>query len=216
MSWLLSTSRVNSVARLAVLRRSAAPALGPAHDRTAGVADQTGAVLADGRSWLAMDGLPVPSITAVPANLLQISTAREPADAHSHPPKLGHSFRQTAARPGSSTALRHFENIEQQLRCNALDAIVADFTTQPFQRRPPGIARLGRGMFGLSLCFSESFHERCHLFLPVLCHWFHRVPAPPGAVLCAANLACALRPSARHHIRPGGQIRRSWVAPWEG
>jgi hypothetical protein len=42
--------------------------------------------------------------------------------------------------------LRNLEDIEQQLRRNALDAIVADFTVQPFQRQAPGIGVL-RGDF---------------------------------------------------------------------
>ena len=73
-----------------------------------------------------------PSITAITPNLLQISTPREPTHPNSRPPEFCHKLRKTATRPGSATALRHFENIEQQLRGNSLDAIVADFTAQPF------------------------------------------------------------------------------------
>ena len=99
----------------------------------------------------------LPSITAITPNLLQISTAREPADPYSCPAELGHQLRQAPTRAGSSAALRNFKDIEQQLRSNALDAIVADFTAHALQREPPRIDNLCRGKF--SLCFSEFFHK---------------------------------------------------------
>ena len=43
-------------------------------------------------------------------------------------PSSAISFAKTAARAGSSTALRDLKDVEQQLRGNALDAIVADFS----------------------------------------------------------------------------------------
>jgi hypothetical protein len=48
------------------------------------------------------------------------------------------------------------KDVEQQLRRNSLDAIVADFTVQPFQRRAPGIGISG-GRFGC--CLVQFFHK---------------------------------------------------------
>ena len=64
----------------------------------------------------------------ITANFLQVAPSSEPPDPHSHPPELGHQLRKTAARAGSSIALRDLKDIQQQLRGNALDAIVADFS----------------------------------------------------------------------------------------
>ena len=64
----------------------------------------------------------------ITANLLQVAPPSEPPDPHSHPPELSHKLRKTAARAGSSIALRDLKDIQQQLRGNALDAIVADFS----------------------------------------------------------------------------------------
>jgi hypothetical protein len=101
----------------------------------------------------------LPSITAVTPDLLQITAACEPPDPHSHPPEFGHKLRKTATRPGSATALRHFEDIEQQLRGNSLDAVVADFTVHPFQRRPPRVG-VSSGAVGSRL--SKLFQNRQH------------------------------------------------------
>jgi hypothetical protein len=108
-------------------------------------------------------------IAAVPAHLLQITAAREPPDPHSHPPEFGHKLRKTATRPGSATALRHFEDIEQQLRGNSLDAVVADFTVHPFQRQPPGVG-VSSGALGSRL--SKLFQKRQH-------HLILRLRLPP-------------------------------------
>jgi hypothetical protein len=89
-------------------------------------------------------------IAAVPAHLLQIAAACESSDSHSRPPELGHELCQTTACPGSSALLRDLKEVEQQLRGNALDAIVADFTAYPFQPQPPGIGTTC-SQFGLRL-----------------------------------------------------------------
>jgi hypothetical protein len=52
--------------------------------------------------------------------------------------------------------LGNLKDIEQQLRSNALDAIVADFTVQPFQRQAPGFGVSG-GQFGC--CLVQFFHK---------------------------------------------------------
>jgi len=107
--------------------------------------------------------------TYITPNLLQIAPPSEPADAHSRPAELGHKLRQTPARPGSSTALRHFEDIEQQLRGNALNAIVANFTVHAFQRQPPGVG-VSSGALGSRL--SKLFQKRQH-------HLILRLRLPP-------------------------------------
>ena len=99
----------------------------------------------------------LPSITAITSNLLQISTPREPSDPNGHPPELGHQLRQPTARTGASTALRNLKNIEQKLRGNALDAVIADFTMHPFQRQPPGLGTT-RSQFGLR--FMQLAYQR--------------------------------------------------------
>ena len=98
----------------------------------------------------------LPSIAAITPNLLQITATSEPPDPYSRPPKLGHQLCQTPARTGSSTALRQLEDIEQQLRRNSLDVIVADFTVHPFQRQPPGLG-VSSGALGSRL--SQFFNE---------------------------------------------------------
>jgi hypothetical protein len=50
--------------------------------------------------------------------------------------------------------VRNLKDIEQQLRRNALDAIVADFTVHPFQWQPPRIT-VACGFF--SLFFVQPF-----------------------------------------------------------
>ncbi len=63
---------------------------------------------------------------------LQIATTRESADTYRRPSDLGHKLRQTAARPGPTATLRNLKDVEQQPRCNALDAIVAYLTPDSF------------------------------------------------------------------------------------
>jgi hypothetical protein len=55
--------------------------------------------------------------------------------------------------------LGDFENIEQRLRGDALDAIIADFAAHAFQRQPPWINIL-HSYFGLRfLQFTEPRHN---------------------------------------------------------
>ena len=94
-----------------------------------------------------MDRMPTTRIACVTTHLLQIAAACEASDPYSSPAEFGHQLRQTPARSSSATALRNFKDVEDQLRGNALDAIVADFTVHAFQREPPGIGIL-RSQFG--------------------------------------------------------------------
>jgi hypothetical protein len=103
-----------------------------------------------------MECLPASRVSAVAADLLQIATARESSDPHSHPPELGHELRQTPARPGSATTLRNLEDIEQQLRGNTLDTIIAYLAARTVQREPP---RIGVSRDDLRLRLSQFFHE---------------------------------------------------------
>jgi hypothetical protein len=52
---------------------------------------------------------------------------------------LGHQFSQSSAGAGSSARLGNFKDIEQLLRSDALDVIIADFTVHSFQRQLPEI-----------------------------------------------------------------------------
>jgi hypothetical protein len=52
--------------------------------------------------------------------------------------------------------LRNFKDVEQQLRRNALDAIVADFTVHTLQRQPPSIG-IARSVLGY--CLAHVFHK---------------------------------------------------------
>jgi len=74
----------------------------------------------------------VPSIAAVAANLLEISATRQTPHPNSGPPQLAHQLRQSPARASTAAALRDFQDIEQGLRSNALDAIVTNFAVQSF------------------------------------------------------------------------------------
>jgi len=94
-----------------------------------------------------MDWMPTTRIACVTANLLKIASAREPSDPYSSPAEVGHEFRQAAARSGSATTLRNFKDVEQHLRGNALDTIVADITVHSSKRQPPGIG-ITRRQFG--------------------------------------------------------------------
>jgi hypothetical protein len=113
-------------------------------------------VIGTRRDWYARDLeqlmllADVPSIATIPSNLLAIATAREAPHANGHPPQRGHDFGQTAARASTSASLRNFQDVEHGLSCNALDAVVVDFTVQPFQRQSPRIG-VSCGHFGLRL-----------------------------------------------------------------
>ena len=84
-------------------------------------------------------------------------------------PSSAISFAKTPACAGSSTALRNFKDVEQQLRGNALHAIVADFTVHTFQRQPPGVG-VSSGALGSRL--SKLFQKRQH-------HLILRLRLPP-------------------------------------
>ena len=99
----------------------------------------------------------------ITANLLQVAPSSEPPD-NSHPPELGHKLRKTAARAGSSIALRDLKDIQQQLRGNALDAIVADFSVHVARdhrcvRPSPSNSSAGRPGGGIPLVTKPSRHD---------------------------------------------------------
>jgi hypothetical protein len=63
---------------------------------------------------------------------------------------LGQQFRQSSARTSTPVPLRNFQDIEDCLRGDALDAIVADFAAQSLQGQAPGIS-IPCSKFGLNL-----------------------------------------------------------------
>jgi hypothetical protein len=74
----------------------------------------------------------LPSITAVPANLLLVPTTREPPHSNSGPPEFSHQFRQAATSASTAAVLRGFQNIEHSLCGDTLDTVITNFTVQPF------------------------------------------------------------------------------------
>jgi hypothetical protein len=66
----------------------------------------------------------VPRITAVAANLLEISATRQTPHPNSGPPQLAHQLCQSPARASTAAALRDLQDVEHALRSNALDSIV--------------------------------------------------------------------------------------------
>jgi hypothetical protein len=74
----------------------------------------------------------VPSVTAVAANLLEISATRQPPYPNSGPPQLGHQLCQSPARASTAAMLRGFQDVEHGLSGDPLDSVVTDLTVQPF------------------------------------------------------------------------------------
>jgi hypothetical protein len=66
----------------------------------------------------------MPSIPAVPPNLLKISATREPPYPNSGPPQLAHQLRQSPARASTAAALWNFQNVEHSLSGDPLDSVV--------------------------------------------------------------------------------------------
>jgi hypothetical protein len=75
-----------------------------------------------------------PSPQFIPITLLG-----QTAHLYRMPAELAHQFCQPPASAGCSLALRYFENIEDGLCADSLDAITRDFASETFERQSPGI-----------------------------------------------------------------------------
>ena len=73
------------------------------------------------------------SVAAVTSNLLFVPTTRQVPDTDGGPTEVAHHPGKAAARARSPTALEHLQMVEQSLRANSLDAIVADLASHAFQ-----------------------------------------------------------------------------------
>jgi hypothetical protein len=88
--------------------------------------------------------------SAIPVNLLAITTARESTHPNGGPAQLAHLLREPPASASATVALWDFQDVEHGLRGDALDAIVTNFTVQPFQGQVPRINR-GRSLGTLNV-----------------------------------------------------------------
>jgi len=96
-------------------------------------------------------------LTSEPPDLLQITAASNPAYPHRGPAELGHQLRKSPVVPGTSGALRDFENIQHPLSSNALYTIVTNLATQSSERQTPGVAVTGASAHLRPL---QAFEER--------------------------------------------------------
>jgi hypothetical protein len=55
------------------------------------------------------------------------------------PSQLAHQLRQAAAGACATAALRNFQNVEDGLRADPLDAVVTNFPAKTFQAEPPWV-----------------------------------------------------------------------------
>jgi hypothetical protein len=74
----------------------------------------------------------VPSVAAIPSNLFSVAASREPPNSYSRPSEPSHDRSKTTTSARASVSLRNFQDIEHGLRGNAFDAIVTNFSAQPF------------------------------------------------------------------------------------
>jgi hypothetical protein len=70
----------------------------------------------------------VPSISTVATNLLFVATPRQIPYTNGGPTQVAHHFCKATASACSSTALEDFQEIEQCLRADPLDAVIAKLT----------------------------------------------------------------------------------------
>ena len=101
---------------------------------------------------------PAPTVSAVAANLLLVTTAGQIAHPHRCPAQVSHHLREAATCACSATALEYLQVVEQRLRANSLEPIVADTSAHTLQAHFPRID--GRRKFGLRL--AQPFNPRLH------------------------------------------------------
>jgi hypothetical protein len=110
-----------------------------------------------------IERLPRPTVASKTANLFKVAPAGDPPDPHRTPPAFRHQLRKPSVGARTPGALRDFKDIKHPLSGDTLDAIVADLTVQPLQRRAPGIAGGSNGAYSGSLQFVQERHLK---FLP--------------------------------------------------
>jgi hypothetical protein len=101
--------------------------------------------------------------SATSAYIFNVTTARQVSNSHRSPAQISHDLRQATASSRSSIALTDLEIIEQRLRGDSLDAIIADFATQALKPNNPRIRISGRG-FGLC-CSQPTYQRHCYPLL---------------------------------------------------
>ena len=83
------------------------------------------------------------TVSCIAPDLFEQPALVEPPGLDRSPAKFAHKLRQAPACARAPCTLWDFQHVEDYLGGNSFDAIVADFTVQPFQGQTPGIDRSG-------------------------------------------------------------------------
>jgi hypothetical protein len=102
-------------------------------------------------------------LSAVPSDLLLVSTPRQIPYPYSRPAQLCHNFRQAPKGARRPLTLWHFKQVQQRLTADALQPVKeVNFAAHAFQYETPWIRRLCRGSFSLFFFQSISEPQRSH------------------------------------------------------
>src|SRR5438876_12290359 len=102
-------------------------------------------------------------VSCVTPNLFEQPSLIEPPCFDGGPSEFAHQLRQAPALARPAIALSHLQDVEDHLRADPLDAIVADATVQTLQLGTPRVCALRlRACFGRLYLAKEAGHDIPH------------------------------------------------------